>query len=238
MLLTLVWGVLVVPLTLLLRPLWPGVIERHAALTRAALRAYVRHLPFARFQVEGGDKRLVGPRVLVANHQSRLDSPVLLSFEPRLFGPVRGYMLRVPIVGRAIRLLGFFDADADATTLREMQRAAERVRAVGGGLLFYPEGTRSATGAIGPFHRGAFRIAYDHDLPIQPVVIEGLDRALPRGRATPPLPGRQRVRIRYLPPLHPPYGAGPRRAVVRALAERVRVMLVEELARMRAEREP
>ena len=51
-----------------------------------------------------------------------------------------------------------------------------------------------------------------------------------------PVGGRHLVRIRYLEPLHPPYGSGVRRDVVRSLAERVRETLVDELARMRAER--
>jgi 1-acyl-sn-glycerol-3-phosphate acyltransferase len=233
---TLLWGVAVIPLTLLLRPLWPGVVDVYAALTRATLHLYLTRLPFLRIRVEGVEKRLAGPRILVVNHQSRLDSPVMLSIEPHLLGPARSYILRVPIVGAALRLLGFFDADADTATFAAMQRAAARVRETGSGLLFYPEGTRSTNGEIGPFHRGAFRAAVDHDLPIQPVVIEGLDRAFPPGHWLPPVPGRSLVRIRYLAPIHPPYGSGPRRAVVRALAERVRTILVDELARLRAER--
>jgi 1-acyl-sn-glycerol-3-phosphate acyltransferase len=235
--LTLVWGLLVIPPTLLLQHFWPGVREGFARLTRSTLRAYVERLPFARVRVEGLEKRLQGPRILVANHQSRLDSPVMLAIEPRIFGPVRSYMLRVPIVGAAIRLLGFFDADESVVrTLDAMQRAAEQVREKGGGLLFYPEGTRSPTGEIGPFHRGAFRLAVDHDLPIQPVVIEGLDVVFPPGHVIPPVHGRYLVRIRYLEPLHPPYGSGARRDVVRALAERMRRAMIDELARMRAER--
>jgi 1-acyl-sn-glycerol-3-phosphate acyltransferase len=236
-LLTLLWGIVVVPLTLLSMAVWPGVREHFASLTRFALRLFIGHLSFVRLCVEGEQTRLEGPRILVANHQSRLDSPVLLALEPRLCGPVRGYMLRVPIVGTVIRLVGFFDADAgEASVLEAMNRAAERARSRGGALLFYPEGTRSETGEIGPFRRGAFRAAVDHDLPIQPVVIEGLDAVLPPGRVITPVYGSYPVRIRYLEPLHPPYGSGPRRAVVRALAEQVRNMLVEELARMRAER--
>lgn len=226
-----------VPVTRGLELLWPGVREHYAALTHRGLRLYIEHLSFARFVVEGAEQRLRGPRILVVNHQSRLDSPLLLALEPGLFGPVRGYMLRVPVLGSAIRLLGFFDADARFATIKAMDRAAERARACGGGLLFYPEGTRSTTGEIGHFHGGAFRAAIDHDLPIQPVVIEGLDVVLPPGRAFPPVYGRYPVRVRYLAPLHPPYGTGSRREVVRALAERVRGLLVEELHAMRAERE-
>jgi 1-acyl-sn-glycerol-3-phosphate acyltransferase len=236
-LLTLVWGILIVPSTLLLLPVWPDIRERFASLTRVALRAYVNQLSFLRLSVEGAENRIDGPRILVANHQSRLDSPVLLALEPRLCGPVRGYMLRVPIVGTVIRLLGFFDADAgESAVLDAMNRAAERARSRGGGLLFYPEGTRSETGEIGSFRRGAFRAAVDHDLPIQPVVIEGLDTVFPPGHVITPMSGRYPVRIRYLKPLHPPYGTGLRRDVVRDLAEQVRKSLVDELARMRAER--
>jgi 1-acyl-sn-glycerol-3-phosphate acyltransferase len=235
--LTLFWGVLVVPLTLLLSLVWPGVREPFAAATGLALRLYVRSMSIAKLRLEGEEKRLTGARILVANHTSRLDSPVLLAFEPRLAGPVRGYMLRVPIIGRIIRLLGFFDADAgERDAFDAMQRAAIHAIERGGGLLFYPEGTRSKTGEIGPFHGGAFRLAVDHGLPIQPVVIEGLDLAYPPGHVLPPHPRRVHARIRYLPPLHPPYGTGPRREVVRALAQRVRGLLVDELARMRAER--
>jgi 1-acyl-sn-glycerol-3-phosphate acyltransferase len=231
-----VWGVLVIPLTLLLTPLWPAVREHYASLTQAALRTYVRVLPFARIQVEGGEQRLSGARILVVNHTSRLDSPVLLSLEPRLSGPVRGYMLRVPIVGTAIRLLGFFDADADADTFADMNRAAQRVRSQGGGLLFYPEGTRSASGEIAVFQHGAFRAAYDHGLPIQPIVVEGLDTVFPPGHVISPVRGRHLVRIRYLKPLHPPYGAGSRREVVRALSSEVRNTMIEQLAQLRQER--
>jgi 1-acyl-sn-glycerol-3-phosphate acyltransferase len=146
-------------------------------------------------------------------------------------------MLRVPILGTVIRLMGFFDADtSESAVIDAMNRAAERASSRGGGLLFYPEGTRSAIGEIGSFRRGAFRAAVDHDLPIQPVVIEGLDTVLPPGHVIAAVLGRYPVRIRYLEPLHPPYGTSPRRDVVRGLAEQVRNTLVVELARMRDER--
>lgn len=237
-LLILIWGCLVTPLAFLVLPLWPGVQEHFASLTHLALRTYVFCLPFVRICVEGAEHRLDGARILVANHQSRLDSPVLLALEPRLCGPVRGYMLRVPILGAVIRLVGFFDADGnESAVVGAMNRAAERARSRGGGLLFYPEGTRSVMGAIGSFHRGAFRAAFDHDLPIQPVVIEGLDTVLPPGHMIAAVLGRYPARVRYLEPLHPPYGSGLRRDVVRGLADQVRNSLVAELERMRADRE-
>lgn len=237
-LLVLVWGVLVVPATLVLARRWPGVRERFASCTAGAIGLYVRALPFLRFRVEGAERRLRGGRIVVANHASRLDSPLLLAVESRLAGPVRGYMLRVPGVGGVIRLLGFFDADAgEAASFDALQRAAAHARAHGEGLLFYPEGTRSRDGEIGPFRRGAFRAAVDHGLPLQPVLIEGLDAVLPPGSVFAQEDRSHLVRVRYLEPLRPPFGEGPRRDVVRALAERVRRDMQAELARMRTERQ-
>ncbi len=71
---------------------------------------------------------------------------------------------------------------------------------------------------------------------MQPIVIEGLDRILPPGHVISQTPGRQIVRIRYLEPIEPPFGTGTRRDVVRALTERVRSQIVEELGKLRTER--
>ena len=231
----LVWGVLVIPATLLLSVPWPGARERFNDLTHAILRLYIRSLLFLRLRVEGEDRRLRGPRILVANHQSWLDPVVMISLERGLSGPARRYMFRVPVVRTIIRIAGFFPSDTgEISSLDPLHDCARSARERGGGLLFFPEGTRSRTGEIGSFHRGAFRAAVDHDLPIQPVVIDGLDRVLPPGHLIAQATGRYPVRVRYLTPIEPPFEGGTRREVVRALADRVRDDLVEELARLRA----
>jgi 1-acyl-sn-glycerol-3-phosphate acyltransferase len=233
----LVWGVLVIPATLLLSGPWPGIRERFNDLTHAILWLYIRTLLFLRLRVEREDRRLRGPRILVANHQSWLDPIVMISLEPGLSGPARRYMFRVPVVRSIIGIAGFFPSDiGEISSLDPMNHCAQSARERGGGLLFFPEGTRSRTGEIGPFHRGAFRAAVDHDLPIQPVVIDGLDRVLPPGHLIAQTLGRYPVRVRYLAPIEPPFGGGARRDVVRELGDRVRRALIEELSRMRAER--
>jgi 1-acyl-sn-glycerol-3-phosphate acyltransferase len=231
-----VWGVVIVPPTLLLHRR-PGVRERFGALTRSLLRLYLRSLLFVRFEVEGIEGRLRGPRIVVANHQSFLDPILMIGLEPGLGGPIRSYIYRVPVLGTIVRLAGFYPFDVgELPSLDQLRRSADEARERGRGLLFFPEGTRTRTGDVGPFHRGAFRAAVDHDLPLQPVVIEGFDRVLPPGKLLPQQPRRFPVRVRYLKPIEPPYGDGLRRDVVRALTERVRTLLVDELERMRSER--
>jgi 1-acyl-sn-glycerol-3-phosphate acyltransferase len=235
--LCLVWGLLVIPLTLAVVRFRPRARLVFHDATRHALRLYLAIQLMARFQVERPFAPLSGPRILVANHQSYLDPILLMSLEPRLRGPARGYLFRVPILGSILRLCGFYDVDrGGAGSLTQIGSDSDEARLGLDALLFFPEGTRTPTGDVAPFRRGAFRVAFDQNLPIQPVVIEGLDRVLPRDHLTPQIPARYPVRVRYLEPVAPPYGEGIRRDVVRALASQVEGSISDELARMRSQR--
>jgi 1-acyl-sn-glycerol-3-phosphate acyltransferase len=227
-----VWAAAVVPLALLLSAFRPRVRERFLEFTRGALRFYVHILPFMRVEVQG--QRGSRPCVLVANHQSRLDPIVMMALEPRLSGPARRYLFRVPALRTILRLADFYPAEVgEPAPLERMRSSGAQIRTKAGALLFFPEGTRSTDGEIGPFRRGAFRLAVDASLPIQPVVIDGLFDVLPRQTWIPRRPWRHPVRLCYLPPFEPPFADGPRRSVVRALADDVRRAMLEELARSR-----
>jgi 1-acyl-sn-glycerol-3-phosphate acyltransferase len=233
---TLFFGLVPIPLVLVLSRFWPGAGDWFADLTHRGLALYGRTCLYMRIGVEGAERRVPGTRIVVANHQSWLDPLVLMGVEARLAGPVRRYMLRVPIFGTVARLAGFFQSDVgELPSLDDVARCVATARARGGSLLFFPEGTRSKDGALGPFHRGAFRTAFDHGLAIQPVVIEGLDRVLPRKGPIVQTYGRQLVRVRYLAPIEPPFAIPgvPRRDLVRGLADRAREAIAEELEAMR-----
>ena len=232
----LVWAVLVVPPALLLSQLWSPARQHFNDVTRGALRFYVAILPFMRLRVVGRERSAPRPCVLVVNHQSRLDPIVMMALEPRLSGPARRYLLRTPALGAVLRLAGFYEAEVgEPAPLARLLSSAGEARGRGGALLFFPEGTRSPDGAIGPFRRGAFRLAVDAALPIQPVVLEGMD-VLPPTTWIVRKPWRYPVTVSYLPPLQPPYGGGPVRSVARGLAEKVRAAMVDEIARLRSER--
>ena len=236
---TLFFGLVPIPLVWLLSPVWGGARDWFADFTHLALALYGRTCMYMRIGVEGQERRIAGTRILVANHQSWLDPLVLMGIEWRLAGPVRRYMLRVPIFGSVPRLAGFFQSDVgELPSLDDVEKCVAAARARGGSLLFFPEGTRSKDGALGAFHRGAFRTAFDHHLAIQPVVIEGLDRVLPRKGPIVQTHGRSLVRVRYLAPIEPPFEIPGvlRRDVVRGLAERAREMIAEELEAMRKSR--
>jgi len=88
----LLWGVLGIPLALVLSRFWPGVRDRFHDGTQLLLTTFIRLVPFVKLDVDGNRELSDRSRVLVVNHQSFLDPVVMLSIEPRLSGPARGYM--------------------------------------------------------------------------------------------------------------------------------------------------
>ncbi|MFI5201490.1 MAG: lysophospholipid acyltransferase family protein [Candidatus Kapaibacterium sp.] len=120
--------------------------------------------------------------VYVANHSSYMDIPVLLAGIPdNLRLTLRSSLTRIPIWGWALLVSPFLILDRSnpkraASTVR---RAVERIRG-GASVLFFPEGTRTPTGAMQAFQRGAFHLAVESGAPILPVAIAGTFEILPR----------------------------------------------------------
>jgi 1-acyl-sn-glycerol-3-phosphate acyltransferase len=109
---TVVWGGLGIPLALLLGRVWPGARDWFSDGTQLLLSAYIKRLPFIQVRVDRSRRLPEGTVILVSNHQSFLDPIVMLSLEPRLSGPARGYMFRVPIIRSALKLGRFFLSDS------------------------------------------------------------------------------------------------------------------------------
>jgi len=79
-----------------------------------------------------------------------------------------------------------------------LNRAYEKIRRQGLSLYVAPEGTRQETGKIGPFKKGAFRMAIDLQYPIVPVHFAGARQLCP-GKTLKVKPGT--VTIRFYPPI-------------------------------------
>jgi 1-acyl-sn-glycerol-3-phosphate acyltransferase len=112
-------------------------------------------------------ERMGGPLVVVANHTSHLDCPVLLRALP---GAVRrrtsvaaaaDYFYRTRVRGAAVSLaLGTMPFDRKVHTGAALD-ACRGVLTSGGALLMFPEGTRSRDGVMAAFKSGAARVAID-----------------------------------------------------------------------------
>ena len=107
---------------------------------------------------------------MIANHQSFIDILVLLSICPKAVMVTNGWVWRSPVFGRIVRYLGFYHA---ADGYEHLAPALAQKVAEGYSVIVFPEGTRSADGKIGRFHKGAFYLAGELGLDILPICLYG-----------------------------------------------------------------
>lgn len=125
--------------------------------------------------------------IVVANHASQLDIPLIAGWLPLDLRWVAKAELKIdPIVGTACRIMGniFIDRRDTEAAIASLKRASD-ILVNGTSLMFFPEGTRSRAGQALPFKKGAFVIAKDLSLPILMVSIVNADAAMPKGTLVP-----------------------------------------------------
>lgn len=136
-----------------------------------------------------GRERLATRRsaVVVANHESFADILVLLASLPmQVRFLAKRSVFRVPILGWSIRAAGFVPVDrGDRARGAATFDAALTRLADGRSVVIFPEETRTRTGELLPFKKGAALLALRSGLPLLPVAIAGTRRVLPRGSFLP-----------------------------------------------------
>lgn len=113
--------------------------------------------------------------VYVANHQSFLDIPILLSNLDSPHGILaKNELDKIPFLRGWMRLLGcvYVDRDDVRSSIAALKTAENTVKG-GKSFILFPEGTRTKTGELGEFKAGAVRIAYKAKAKVIPVAISG-----------------------------------------------------------------
>ncbi len=185
----------------------PAVNNTRKALQRALLTPLTWSQ--TRPQVEGLDRleSVRGPVVLVANHSSHLDAPLILGSLPRRLadrmavGAAADYFFDARWRA-AVTALVFNAFPVERYRSRRLRSLAPDLLARGWSLLLFPEGTRSEDGWMSNLRLGPAHLCVTQQVPAIPVVLRGTYAAMPRGRNW-PLPGRPRVVVRYGTPLIP-----------------------------------
>lgn len=131
-----------------------------------------------------------GPVLLVANHQSHLDPPIvaLATRGRRVRFIARASLFKGRRFGSFIRALGAFplrDGEGDIAAVR----AALACLDAGQPVLVFPEGSRCQDGRVGEFKRGAVLLLSRVRCPVVPIGIDGAFDAWPRHRTLPRLWG-------------------------------------------------
>ena len=122
-----------------------------------------------------------GPFVVVSNHTSHLDAPLIIGALPRKLsryvaaGAAADYFFDV-WWRKGLTSLFFNAFPVDRTGLRGRHGLATSLLDDGVPLLLFPEGTRSRTGEMGSFKPGAAALCISRDVPCLPVAIVGAAR--------------------------------------------------------------
>ncbi len=138
----------------------------------------------ARIKVEVSGKELIpreGQFLLVTNHRSNFDpitSWITLRRRVNLAFISKPENFRIPFFGRIIRRCCFMPIDREnpRNAKTTVDRAAALMKNGVCSVGIYPEGTRSRTGKLLPFHNMVFRIAKEAGVPILVAVMENTEQ--------------------------------------------------------------
>lgn len=113
--------------------------------------------------------------VFVANHQGAFDIFVIYGFLHKDFRWIMKKELRkIPLVGGVCEMLGHIFIDrSNLHSIKESLDKAKKSLQGGLSVVVFPEGSRTHTGQLGPFKRGAYQLAVDLEIPIVPITIDG-----------------------------------------------------------------
>jgi putative phosphoserine phosphatase/1-acylglycerol-3-phosphate O-acyltransferase len=124
------------------------------------------------------------PAVFLFNHQSSIDPVLLMALLRRDVTAVAKKELAAnPVVRLAGALADavFIDRADRAGSIAAMQPMVEKALLLGKSLAVAPEGTRSGTGRLGSFKKGAFRLAMAGGVPVIPIVFRNANDVWPLG---------------------------------------------------------
>lgn len=119
--------------------------------------------------------------VFASNHQSIYDVPVIFSTLPNQLRIIAKASLgSIPFLGWHLRLAGHLLVDRENpgnSVFKKMQRMVGQ----GASLIIFPEGTRSADGAVARFRAPAFLLAIESGLPVVPISVSGTRLVMLKG---------------------------------------------------------
>lgn len=201
----------------------------HAMATFWSRHMLLGMLPGWSRRVEGAENIAKGtPYVIVANHQSMVDIPLLYSLPLHFKWVSKKEVYRWPFFGIVLWMQdGIAIERGSKSSVTKMLHDGKAHIDNGVSVAVFPEGTRSKDLEIHRFKDGAFVLARHAGVGVLPCVMEGSGDLMNRGR----LPWRRRFVVRVLPPVSAERVA---ESDPKLLAEEVRESMVEALADVRA----
>lgn len=172
---------------------WPAHLWSRAVCFLAGVKVEVR----GRENIEKNKSY-----IFVCNHQGAFDIWVIYGYLNHNFKWLMKKSLeKIAFVGYACKRSGHVFVDSNSIqSIRETIDTARHRLTDGMSLVIFPEGTRSKTGQIGDFKRGAFLLAAEFRLPVVPLSINGAFDIMPKDSY---FPRRGKVILTIHKPIEP-----------------------------------
>ncbi|MGQ9575917.1 MAG: lysophospholipid acyltransferase family protein [Thermoguttaceae bacterium] len=143
---------------------------------------------------------LTGGLLVLSNHQSHLDPPMIgCGFPRRLNFLGRKSLFVFPPFRWLIESFDAIAIDREGSPIKGLRETIRRLQG-GEAVLVFPEGTRCWDGQIGPFMPGLTMMAARSGAAILPMALEGAFEAWPRTKR---FPGLGRIHVHFGPPIPP-----------------------------------
>src|SRR6266576_1541665 len=141
---------------------------------------------------------LKGPVILASNHASILDPPLIGSGIRRGINYLaRESLFEKPIVGWVLRKWNSVPVDRDGAGAAGLRAIMDRLLA-GGGIILFPEGTRTRDGKLQPARAGIGLTVTKSPAPVVPVRVFGTFEAYNRHMR---LPRPRRLEVKFGQPM-------------------------------------
>lgn len=122
--------------------------------------------------------------VFVSNHSSQYDIVTLQKSIPNRMAMIfKKELAKIPFFGWQLYFGPYVMIDRQnmERALKSIEEAKVKMEKKNISIVVFAEGTRSKTGEVQPFKRGAFRLATQVGYPIVPVSIRGSNKIMPKG---------------------------------------------------------
>jgi 1-acyl-sn-glycerol-3-phosphate acyltransferase len=136
------------------------------------------------------------PFVYVANHRSTSDAYLMACLPCEAVQVVNIWPFRIPVLGVVARIAGYLSVRE--MPIEDFLHRGTELLSQGVSVIAFPEGTRSGSRTMGPFHGSAFRLAIHAGARVAPLAISGNEN-IPRRASLWLQPGQ--ITVQKLPAL-------------------------------------
>jgi len=118
--------------------------------------------------------------LFISNHRSNMDPIIVMNklrhYDIAFISKIQN--LKIPIVGKLIHLCCFMSIDREnaRNAVKTIQQSSDYLKADIVSIGIYPEGTRSKSQKMLPFHAGSFKIAQKGNAPVVVAAVRGTEK--------------------------------------------------------------